>query len=40
MALKKVKIGRNVKTGKFTSVKKAEKAKKSHVVESFKNNSF
>lgn len=40
MKLKKARIGRNKKTGRFATVKQAEKAKKSYKIETIKNNSF
>lgn len=40
MKLKKIKVGRSTKTGRFTTVKKAKQYKSTHVVESIKNFSF
>jgi hypothetical protein len=36
MAKKTIKVGRNASTGKFTTVKKAQQLKKTHVVETIK----
>ncbi|KIN62569.1 hypothetical protein Z946_1429 [Sulfitobacter noctilucicola] len=36
MAKKSFKVGRSAKTGRFTTVKKAQKKKSTHVVETIK----
>ena len=36
MAKKTFKIGRNAENGRFTTVKKAQQARKTHVVETMK----
>lgn len=36
MAKKTFKIGRNAETGRFTTVKKAQRCKKTHIVENVK----